>query len=809
MKFSRHTFYLIVLLTGVLSGGVSCSMLSLSSSESDEFALEEKVGDLAEDAGAEDDAEDDGELEGLDDQEGEGAGEDWADTDNEEDAEGNSEGELADFEDEFADFDEDANSEEDSETSEGLDDGDIASSDVELDSDFEEGSDLAQEGVGQGDEELDEEEFAGEESLEEEWAEDDGQEVAGVEEDISDSEDFAEEPVDQDVGGGGDDFLAEEGQEEYADAGDAASESGLGITNIQFLADQGGGTVAITGDGEMEYETRFNKSTNQYTVDIFNAFLPESLRRPFIMKDFSSSPFGAINAYQEDGDSKVSVVVQLKDSSVSPSVQKEGNMIYVLSSGDGGGTLLADNDSEEGESGEVFEESVGEDIGGNGDIGGDSEVPTVGGNSSSSRGQPLGVRSLEEFLVNNNKFYGKKISMNLQGVPIIDAINFIMAESGANLVVSQEVKGEVTMNLREVPWDQVLVILLRTHKLGYVRQGNVIRIASISQLQEEAATSKSIIESQRSLQPVLVRVIPVSYAKVENLSGQVSPFLTPNRGKVAVDARTNSVIITDTKEVLARVSALIKQLDTPPEQVMIEGKVVEATEAFSKSLGVSWGLSGAQTNLGSGASGPLTITPSLGIRPVADTVSGTAVMNLNIGTLDFLGDLDAALALAESDSVARVISSPRIVTLNKQASEISQSGEILSLSAVNNNGVTTTQVNRTPVTLSLKVTPQITSSGGIIMDVDVTRQFPGALEDLTSLARSVNSRSAKTKVLVQHGQTAVIGGIYSTREGDSEVGVPFFKDIPFFGWLFKSRSHEKDKNELLLFLTPRIMGQKL
>ena len=417
----------------------------------------------------------------------------------------------------------------------------------------------------------------------------------------------------------------------------------------------------------------------------------------------------------------------------------------------------------------------------------------------------LGARSLEEFLMNNNRFYGKNISLSLSGVDIREAIKFIAEESGANLVLSEQVKGNVYMKLRDVPWDQALITLLRSNRLGYVRQGTVIRISTLKQLQEESQASKAILEAQKALMPLHVRVVSVSYADVEKLSAQLTPFLTPSRGKLVIDPRTSSVIITDTDMVLNRLSALIKRLDLPPEQVMIESRVVEATEAFSRSLGISWGASGIETELGSSSSGdPLFIKPSFGVRPAG------GVLSFNIGTLDFLGDLDATLELAETDSTARVISSPRIVTINKEPSKISQSGEVISIGTVTQEGGTiASKVERTSVTLSLSVTPQITASGGVIMDVDVQRQFPGAIEDRATLARAVNSRSAKTKVLVQNGETAVIGGIYDTRESQGESGVPILMDIPVLGWLFKSRSYENRKNELLIFLTPRVMKSKI
>ena len=769
MKFSKKTLCLFILLIFVAGGGISCSLLGSSS------GVDDATTDLEESGG-----EEYGETSGDD--EGE---EELSDSD-EELADSEGEEELSDFDEELAD----------SEGEEELSDFDEELADSE-----------GEEELSDFDEELADSE--GEEELsdsDEELADSEGESTGSGEEFVDSSEestDFAGEVAEEDV-------VVEAPETELAegDASEVAFDNPVNITNIQFLAGERGGTVVIMGDSEMEYQTRLNQNTNQYIVDISNAFLPKKLRRPFIMKDFKSARFGAIHAYQEEGSSIVSVVMQMKDDSANPSVEQKGNMIYVIPQTD---MALAQTSSpEDTQMIDAGDSSSSEDLIVSEDDGGPEYEESMTQDVLDSK--ILGARSLQEFFMNNNKFYGKRISVILQDVNIVDAIGFIAGESGANLVISQGVSGKVSMKLREIPWDQALVTILRTNKLGYVRQGSVIRISTLQQLKEESEASKSIIEAQKALLPVHVRVIPVSYAKVETLKGQLTPFLTAKRGKIAIDARTSSIIITDTEDILDRLTALIKRLDLPPEQVMIEGKIVEATETFSRRLGISWGLSGTSTNLGGGgAAGPLSITPRLHVRPVSsDAISGsTAFMNVNIGTLDFLGDLDASLALAERDSLARVISSPRIVAMNKEASEISQSSEILSLNTVINNNNTSVQVNRSPVVLSLKVTPQITAAGGIIMDVSVQRQFPGAIEDETSLARGINSRSAKTKVLVQHGQTAVIGGIYNTTEGNTEIGVPGLKDIPILGWLFKSKSREKNKNELLIFLTPRIMRQKI
>jgi type IV pilus assembly protein PilQ len=201
----------------------------------------------------------------------------------------------------------------------------------------------------------------------------------------------------------------------------------------------------------------------------------------------------------------------------------------------------------------------------------------------------------------------------------------------------------------------------------------------------------------------------------------------------------------------------------------------------------------------------------MGSTPIApDQISAqSSFLRLQLGTLDFLGNLDATLSLAQADSLVKIISSPRVVTVNKEKSEISQKSEVITIQTiVDAQNVRTTKVDRTPVELKLEVTPQITAEGSVLLEVNILRQFAGAEIDGTSHARPINSRAAKTKVLVPSGQTAVIGGIYQSDETESENGVPGLKEIPVLGWLFKQKFRERLKNELLLFLTPRILNAK-
>lgn len=564
------------------------------------------------------------------------------------------------------------------------------------------------------------------------------------------------------------------------------------ITDIRYDANSGAGNLIIEGDSPLNYQTRLNSDTNQFVIEIPGANLPSRLKRPFIMKDFPNAQIGAVNAYQKPGSTTARIVVQLKNSSIGePLVTVSGNSLTVSPEA----SMIA-NVSEQDE----------------GEIGGaEVIVPDYGSQSGDDNSKVLGAKTLDQFLMGNNKFYGRPISIQIKDADIRDVINFIADESGTNLVLSEDVDGKVTLKLRQVPWDQALVTVMQANKLGYVRQGNVIRISKLDTLKQESEAAKSVAEAQKTLSPVRVKVIPVSFANVTTLVDQFKPFLTKDSGSIIADNRTSSLIVTDSDEVLERVSRLVRALDIPPAQVMIEGKVVEAGEEFIQSAGVNWNFGGSEVNIGQGRFGPVELTPSLNIGTRNPQLAAGDAFNfgLNIGTMDVLGDLSATLALAERDSLLKIISSPRIVAMNREKATIKQQGEQVTISSVvDQQGNMTTGVQRTPIVVELTVTPQVTNDGNVIMDVQVLREFAGALLDGASNARPINRRSAVTKILVRNGQTAVIGGIYQSDSTEVENGVPVLKDLPVLGWLFKSKSRDSVKNELLIFLTPRILNNQ-
>ncbi len=562
------------------------------------------------------------------------------------------------------------------------------------------------------------------------------------------------------------------------------------IQNIRFEGADGAGTVVIESTQPVTYTSRFNNQTQQYIIELSGVTLPDSLKRPYTTKDFKSD-VGSIDAYQNPGSDVVKIVVQLREGAQEPTIQQEGNKILVIAGGNINSETeeLSANDYDLSNSNEA-------------------DASDSGAESLESGKGILSSANLQEFLSSNMKFYGKKISLEVKDISVRDAINLIAEESGANLVMTDSVNGNLSLKLRKVPWDQALVMVLRAKKLGYTRQGNVLRITDISEIKQEEDDAYKFAESKRKIDPLIVQMIPINYAKIDELKTQVSTVLS-ERGKVVADSRTSAMIITDTEEVLDRVKKMISGLDIPPAQILIEGKIVEANESFEKSVGIQWGTSGQDKFLAKGNKGPINLTPTLSMKPGIKT-SASMGIGLKIGNLNLLGDLNSLIALEEREDNVKVISSPRIMTLHNVKASIVQGSQIPIIvgGAVTNNAnlnTRTRDVVYKTLQMHLNVTPQVANNGNVIMNVEMKRDFPGAVSDDESGAAPIFSREAQTTVMVQSGQTAVIGGIYQNDARSGEGGVPWLKDIPVLGFLFRNENQSKNKTELLLFLTPRVL----
>ncbi|MFN7826280.1 MAG: type IV pilus secretin PilQ [Pseudobdellovibrionaceae bacterium] len=547
------------------------------------------------------------------------------------------------------------------------------------------------------------------------------------------------------------------------------------IKNFRYRANDNGGTLIVEADGPLAYTTRMNPETNQFVIEVPGTKLARKLKRPFNTRDMGGQ-VGAIDAYQNRGSTTSRIVVQLRPGAGEPVVQAEGNSLLLVAS--------------------ASAQKTGEPA--------EGQLAVDEGTTEEQQASILSSQSLEEFLAGNTQFYGKKISIETQDMDIREVFRLISEESGVNLVLSDEVKGSVSVKLRQVPWDQALVVIMKSKKLGYTRAGNVLRIAPLTDIRGEEDEAIRVATAKRNQSPLKVRMVPVSYARIEDLVNQVRPFMT-ERGRVIGDARTSSLVVSDIDENIERVLKLITGIDVPPPQVLIEGKVVEASDRFQRSVGLQWFANGRPFEMGSSSRGPvrgvgnISVVPGVGARSFG--------LDFSLGTVDILGDLSATLALYEKEDQVKVISSPRVVTLHNETAEINQTTEIPLIQSNNQNGTVTQSVSFKPVRLRLNVTPQITNDGAVIMNVDVSREFAGAVVEEKTQARPINSRAAKTKVLVKNGQTAVIGGIYQSDATEGTTKVPWIADVPVIGWLFKSKSMDKQKNELLIFLTPRILAQ--
>lgn len=594
-------------------------------------------------------------------------------------------------------------------------------------------------------------------------------------EDIAESElDADDGDVDSDVGAdseGVDPDLAED------ELGVETSIGSVEVTDLRYSSAHNGGTIIIRTNTRANYRLREVPEQKQVIVEVANASLPDRLKRPYITREFNQA-ISAINAYQDPGSTTARFVVQLRNEERLRAEQR-GNEIFLAPE------RMASAESISVSSAEV--EASAQD------------AARGGAGGAPKDGLPLSGTNLDDFNSSTMRFYGKPISIEVRETPVAQVINFISDQTGANLVVAEEVTGNITLKLKQIPWDQALLLVMKSKQLGYVRQGNVLRIAPLDRLQLENENARRVIEAQRAAEPLRVRVVPVSFADVTKLSAQVKEFLSA-RGKVVADARTSALIITDIADNIERATNLIKALDVPPLQVQIEAKVIEARESFSRSIGVNWrSVPTEPTSLG----GDLSITPTVTVAPGSAPLGGQ--LGISLGTLDVIGDLNATLGLLEDNNEIKVISSPKVVAMNNETANIAQTTKI-PYNVVTTTGTVTVQNTQTAdVRLSLDVTPQITSSSDVIMVVNINRDFASAPPPGVQQP-TVNTRQAKTKVMVQSGQTAVIGGIYQSDMSQSDRMVPGLGRLPLIGWLFRSRINENSKNELLLFLTPRILN---
>jgi type IV pilus secretin PilQ/predicted competence protein len=410
------------------------------------------------------------------------------------------------------------------------------------------------------------------------------------------------------------------------------------------------------------------------------------------------------------------------------------------------------------------------------------------------------------------KFTGHPVSLDFQGADLRAVLRTFAEISGLNIVIDPAVQGTVDVALRDVPWDQALDIILAANKLGYIIDGTIVRIAPLNVLADEQTQRRKVNEEQALAGELRVLTQRLSYAKAEELQALLTKSALSQRGTVQVDARTNTLIITDLAERLTTASDLIAKLDLAQPQVEIEARIVQTNKNYARALGVQWGFNGAvspalgnTTPLAFPNSGSLSGSTggTTGGQPTAVNlgVNGApSAVNLALGSINGAFNLDVALSALETSGNGRLLSTPRVTTQNNIAAEMTQ-GVQIPIQTVSNNTVT---VSFRDAALTLKVTPQITAANTVIMQIAVENSqadFSRAVNGIPP----INTQRANTSVLVSDGATTVIGGVYVTNQQNQNDRTPGVSRIPLLGWLFRRDSVNDTSTELLIFITPRII----
>lgn len=398
-------------------------------------------------------------------------------------------------------------------------------------------------------------------------------------------------------------------------------------------------------------------------------------------------------------------------------------------------------------------------------------------------------------------FNGEPISLTLKDADIKDVLRTFADLTGLNMAVDPGVSGSVTVDFVDVPWDQALDLILRQNNLTFSLEGNVMRIGTVDRIAAEAAASRRLEEEERLGVPLTTLSFKLSYARAAELSALLRDIASP-RARIIVDSRTNQIIVSEIPEYLRTMQNLITTVDIPSRQVMIEARIVESLRTFTQQYGFTWGFNGdLDPALGTGTG--LIFPNRVGFTGGPfDFGLGENILSLTL--FDVLGtfDLDLALSAAETQGYAKVISAPRVTTQDNTNAQITSGFQIPYQTRIN----FTTTVQYLDATLSLNVTPQITEAGTVIMDISVQKNEPATGLTIAGAAGTpLTTRQAKTRLMVRDGGTAVIAGIFQSRDGDAQSRVPYVHNIPIIGNLFKSRDITTSHDELLIFITPRIV----
>ncbi len=574
-------------------------------------------------------------------------------------------------------------------------------------------------------------------------------------------------------------------------AEDSGETGTLQVYGVQFDAQESSDRVVILSDAKVDYQLA-QPDPDTLVVLIQGATIdPEAAVR---IAPEQPGPVSLVTAFaQPEADEPEVRVVISRAAGLEPKVEQQGTMLFLDfprgSEIAGGLPMMEDLGSTVASQGDAAPSKASAKALGQAEAELMVEVP------ASIEGSGGSVEILKEGgLVNGKQYTGRRISLDFKDVEIDDVLRLIAEVSDLNIIAGDEVSGQVTIRLVDVPWDQALDVILLTKGLGFIRVGSVLRIAPSEQLAAEEEARLQERRAKEKLEDLVVKLQPVNYADVKEMAKMIKRLLT-SRGTVDIDARTNTVILKDIPSVITEATALIKAIDTQTPQVLIEAKIVEANLDFSRELGSVWGFGfDSAEDAGNPTNGQLAM-----INPI--TSLPTSLLDVSSLLLDERFNIDLQIQAAESSGEGKVISSPRVVTLDNRQASIEQGVSIPFQTFENGDA----KLEFIDAVLRLEVTPHITADRSIIMKIEVQRNAPDDSVQTPTGSPAIAKNEAETETLVKDGQTLVIGGIYTIKKSDRESRVPYLHKVPLLGYAFKNHEVRDIRQELLVFVTPRIV----
>lgn len=434
--------------------------------------------------------------------------------------------------------------------------------------------------------------------------------------------------------------------------------------------------------------------------------------------------------------------------------------------------------------------------------------------------------SVEDILENitlsgKKKYIGKKITLNVKNMPVSAVIDMIADASGFNIIQSSEINDlkSMSLSLINIPWDQVLDTVLQLNDLVAEKNGSILTVKTLKQATEERKAKEIASSLKVKAEPLVTKIFPVSYGTAKDLIKVFKDYLTKDRGAIQIDERTNSIIVKDTQSTIEKIGKILSFLDTQTPQVLIQSKIVEVFEDYSREIGLTSGFNFGYDPVGAQADSPSIVgnTPGSGetggpgfsfsSAPATGT-NARSLFGLTIGRFGRLFDLNFQLQLLESESKGKIVASPRVVTKHNVKAKIESKNETSYVEREGSGEDAIVTFKNKEATLSLEVTPLVTNDGAIDLLIDLKKEQFGNRPSADA-PPNLQTRSINTSVLVENGSTIVLGGLYNYEKRESHSGVPFLKDVPLIGWLFRTPYNPSTtKQELVIFITPRIVNQE-